>query len=105
MALKTPTFDVGVSLYKSLDLTKKTRKHPDALIRHCARYILRFTGGLSLRKIQDIEEQVTGKRPHHSSIINSLKESYIDQDYYYLVLGKYARLIEEMPIAKEGLDQ
>jgi hypothetical protein len=64
--------DVAVEAYKALGLTQKTRRHPEVLVRHCIRQVL--SKGMVLRQIQDVEGEVVGKRPHHTTILHSITE-------------------------------
>ena len=88
------THAVGTELYRTLGIVTQTRRHPDVLVRHCARHVLRHTGKMTLRMIQEVEQEVIGKRPNHSSIINSVNDVEIDGDIYVEVLGVYADIIK-----------
>ena len=103
------TINQGVLLYLELDLTTNTRKHPEALIRHASRLLLRNSGGMSLKMIQEVEEKVTGIRPHHTSIMNSTNgDAYIDPDIWIDVMTSYVEIIrkerEEGWYKKNGVD-
>jgi hypothetical protein len=90
------TIEQGVSLYEELGLTTTTRKHPEALIRHASRLFLRRSGGMSLKTIQEVEYRVTGKSPHHSSIINSTNgDAEIDPDIWVDVMSTYVEIVRK----------
>lgn len=96
--MSIPT-SVAVDAYRKLGLTKKTRKHPYVLVKHCMRQTLgRF---MRLREIQDIEHEATGKRPHHTTIMHSINEMRGQVDIHLpAVLSALAHSLNEHNNAK-----
>ena len=63
-----------------------SRKTPYVLYKHALRQYMKFSLGLSFQSIADVEGEVFGKKPDHSTIMNSVVYVIIKPKYYNEIL-------------------